>query len=110
MVNTGYVTVINDVDITFVMARLFRIVLADEGKAKAIAFDEIDKSSEEKNYYYAFKNMITGAAQMDGRILVVSAPVGPTPQIKEHIRPLTIHKNLWIDVISSADHVKVTLK
>nr|GEX90616.1 elongation factor Tu, mitochondrial-like [Tanacetum cinerariifolium] len=62
MVNRGYVFVINDVDITFVMARLFRIVkvfwggktaaitkvLADEGKAKAIAFDEIDKSGEKK--------------------------------------------------------------
>ncbi|KAD3338230.1 hypothetical protein R6Q59_020363 [Mikania micrantha] len=86
-------------------------VLADEGKAKAIAFDEIDKAPEEKKRgitiatahveyetakrHYAHvdcpghadyvKNMITGAAQMDGGILVVSAPDGPMPQTKEHI-------------------------
>nr|GEV63804.1 elongation factor Tu, mitochondrial [Tanacetum cinerariifolium] len=36
--------------------------------------------------------MITGAAQKDGGILVVSSPDGPMPQTKEHIRPLTIHK------------------
>ncbi|CAI5958183.1 unnamed protein product [Closterium sp. NIES-65] len=86
-------------------------VLADEGKAKAIAFDEIDKAPEEKargitiatahveyeteKRHYAHvdcpghadyvKNMITGAAQMDGGILVVSAPDGPMPQTREHI-------------------------
>ncbi|XP_042015883.1 elongation factor Tu, mitochondrial-like [Salvia splendens] len=86
-------------------------VLAEEGKAKAIAFDEIDKAPEEKKRgitiatahveyetvkrHYAHvdcpghadyvKNMITGAAQMDGGILVVSAPDGPMPQTKEHI-------------------------
>lgn len=86
-------------------------VLSDEGKAKAIAFDEIDKAPEEKKRgitiatahveyettkrHYAHvdcpghadyvKNMITGAAQMDGGILVVSAPDGPMPQTKEHI-------------------------
>ncbi|KAF1895464.1 hypothetical protein Lal_00044114 [Lupinus albus] len=86
-------------------------VLADEGKAKAIAFEEIDKAPEEKKRgitiatahveyetakrHYAHvdcpghadyvKNMITGAAQMDGGILVVSAPDGPMPQTKEHI-------------------------
>ncbi|OIV92579.1 hypothetical protein TanjilG_02342 [Lupinus angustifolius] len=86
-------------------------VLADEGKAKAIAFDEIDKAPEERKRgitiatahveyetakrHYAHvdcpghadyvKNMITGAAQMDGGILVVSAPDGPMPQTKEHI-------------------------
>lgn len=86
-------------------------VLADEGKAKAVAFDEIDKAPEEKKRgitiatahveyetakrHYAHvdcpghadyvKNMITGAAQMDGGILVVSAPDGPMPQTKEHI-------------------------
>lgn len=86
-------------------------VLADEGKAKAIAFHEIDKAPEEKKRgitistahveyetsarHYAHvdcpghadyvKNMITGAAQMDGGILVVSAPDGPMPQTKEHI-------------------------
>lgn len=86
-------------------------VLAGEGRAKAIAFDEIDKAPEEKargitiatahveyeteKRHYAHvdcpghadyvKNMITGAAQMDGGILVVSAPDGPMPQTKEHI-------------------------
>lgn len=86
-------------------------VLAGEGKAKAIAFDDIDKAPEEKargitiatahveyeteKRHYAHvdcpghadyvKNMITGAAQMDGGILVVSAADGPMPQTKEHI-------------------------
>ncbi|EXB39323.1 Elongation factor Tu [Morus notabilis] len=86
-------------------------VLAEEGKAKAVAFDEIDKAPEEKKRgitistahveyetskrHYAHvdcpghadyvKNMITGAAQMDGGILVVSGPDGPMPQTKEHI-------------------------
>jgi len=86
-------------------------VLAEEGKAKVVAFDEIDKAPEEKargitiatahveyetqKRHYAHvdcpghadyvKNMITGAAQMDGGILVVSAPDGPMPQTKEHI-------------------------
>ncbi|KFK30894.1 hypothetical protein AALP_AA6G039800 [Arabis alpina] len=86
-------------------------VLAEEGKAKAIAFDEIDKAPEEKKRgitistahveyetakrHYAhvdcpghadyIKNMITGAAQMDGGILVVSGADGPMPQTKEHI-------------------------
>ncbi|CAL9775673.1 unnamed protein product [Musa acuminata subsp. burmannicoides] len=86
-------------------------VLSEEGKAKAVAFDEIDKAPEEKargitiatahveyetaKRHYAHvdcpghadyvKNMITGAAQMDGGILVVSAPDGPMPQTKEHI-------------------------
>nr|KJB47006.1 hypothetical protein B456_008G005900 [Gossypium raimondii] len=61
-------------------------VLAEEGKAKAIAFDEIDKAPEEKKRGITIAtNMITGAAQMDGGILVVSAPDGPMPQTKEHI-------------------------
>lgn len=86
-------------------------MLAEAGKAKAVAFDEIDKAPEEKargitiatahveyetgKRHYAHvdcpghadyvKNMITGAAQMDGGILVVSAPDGPMPQTKEHI-------------------------
>ncbi|KAL8530718.1 hypothetical protein ACS0TY_007670 [Phlomoides rotata] len=86
-------------------------VLSEDGKAKAVAFDEIDKAPEEKKRgitiatahveyetvkrHYAHvdcpghadyvKNMITGAAQMDGGILVVSAPDGPMPQTKEHI-------------------------
>ncbi len=86
-------------------------VLADEGKATFTAFDEIDKAPEEKERgitiatahveyetdarHYAhvdcpghadyIKNMITGAAQMDGGILVVSAADGPMPQTREHI-------------------------
>ncbi len=86
-------------------------VLADEGKATFTAFDEIDKAPEEKERgitiatahveyetdarHYAhvdcpghadyIKNMITGAAQMDGAILVVSAADGPMPQTREHI-------------------------
>uniref|UniRef100_A0ACD6AAN8 Uncharacterized protein n=1 Tax=Avena sativa TaxID=4498 RepID=A0ACD6AAN8_AVESA len=86
-------------------------VLSETGNAKSIAFEEIDKAPEEKargitistahveyetaKRHYAHvdcpghadyvKNMITGAAQMDGGILVVSAPDGPMPQTKEHI-------------------------
>ncbi len=86
-------------------------VLAEQGKAQATAFDEIDKAPEEKERgitistahveyetdkrHYAHvdcpghadyvKNMITGAAQMDGAILVVSAADGPMPQTREHI-------------------------
>ncbi|MEM7429820.1 MAG: elongation factor Tu [Pseudomonadota bacterium] len=86
-------------------------VLAEAGGAQATAFDEIDKAPEEKargitistahveyeteNRHYAHvdcpghadyvKNMITGAAQMDGAILVVSAADGPMPQTREHI-------------------------
>lgn len=86
-------------------------VLAKQGKAEATAYDQIDKAPEEKergitistahveyeteNRHYAHvdcpghadyvKNMITGAAQMDGAILVVSATDGPMPQTREHI-------------------------
>ncbi|MCP4036097.1 MAG: GTP-binding protein, partial [bacterium] len=86
-------------------------VLADEGGAEFTAFDQIDKAPEERergitiatahveyetpNRHYAHvdcpghadyvKNMITGAAQMDGAILVVSAADGPMPQTREHI-------------------------
>ncbi|WP_027123957.1 elongation factor Tu [Mycoplasmoides pirum] len=86
-------------------------VLAKEGNSKAMRYDEIDKAPEEKargitintahvEYetaarHYAHvdcpghadyvKNMITGAAQMDGAILVVSATDGPMPQTREHI-------------------------
>ena len=85
--------------------------LATLGKAQAMSYDQIDKSPEEKargitistthveyetdNRHYAHvdcpghadyvKNMITGAAQMDGAILVVSAADGPMPQTREHI-------------------------
>jgi elongation factor Tu len=86
-------------------------VLAQAGGATAMSYDQIDKSPEEKargitistshveyetaNRHYAHvdcpghadyvKNMITGAAQMDGAILVVSAADGPMPQTREHI-------------------------
>ena len=86
-------------------------VLAKSGLAKALKYEEIDNAPEEKargvtinihhseyetaNRHYAhidapghadyIKNMITGAAQMDGAILVVSAPDGPMPQTREHI-------------------------
>jgi elongation factor Tu len=86
-------------------------VLAESGGASFTAYDQIDKAPEEKargitistshveyetaNRHYAHvdcpghadyvKNMITGAAQMDGAILVVSAADGPMPQTREHI-------------------------
>src|SRR5256714_167590 len=86
-------------------------VLAEVGRAKFQAYDQIDAAPEEKargitiNTYHAeyetqarhyahvdcpghadyIKNMITGAAQMDGAILVVSAADGPMPQTREHI-------------------------
>jgi len=86
-------------------------VLAMGGGASFLAYDQIDNAPEEKargltisishveyeteNRHYAhvdcpghadyIKNMITGAAQMDGAILVVSAPDGPMPQTREHI-------------------------
>ena len=86
-------------------------VLARTGKAKYVAYDQIDKAPEERargitiatahveyeteKRHYAHvdcpghadyvKNMITGAAQMDGAILVVSAADGPMPQTREHV-------------------------
>jgi elongation factor Tu len=86
-------------------------VLASKGTASFVAFDQIDKAPEERergitiatahveystaNRHYAHvdcpghadyvKNMITGAAQMDGAILVVAATDGPMPQTREHI-------------------------
>jgi elongation factor Tu len=86
-------------------------VLEKQGKAKFLAYDQIDKAPEERERgvtiniahveyetdkrHYAHvdcpghadyvKNMITGAAQMDGAILVVSAADGPMPQTREHI-------------------------
>ena len=86
-------------------------VLAEKGQADYIPFDDIDKAPEEKergitiatahveyeteNRHYAhvdcpghadyIKNMITGAAQMDGAVLVVGADDGPMPQTREHI-------------------------
>jgi elongation factor Tu len=87
------------------------LCLSKDGKADFRAYDSIDNAPEEKargltiaiahieyetqNRHYAhvdcpghadyIKNMITGAAQMDGAILVVSAPDGPMPQTREHI-------------------------
>jgi len=87
------------------------MTLAQSGQAKVMKYDEIDKAPEEKERgitintahveyetdkrHYAHvdcpghadyvKNMITGAAQMDGAILVVSAADGPMPQTREHI-------------------------
>ena len=87
------------------------MTLSQKGEAQAMRYDEIDKAPEEKargitintahveyetaKRHYAHvdcpghadyvKNMITGAAQMDGAILVVSAPDGPMPQTREHI-------------------------
>src|SRR5262244_2641142 len=86
-------------------------VLAETGGASFVPFDQIDKAPEERargitiatahveyetqNRHYAhvdcpghadyIKNMITGAAQMDGAILVVAATDGPMPQTREHI-------------------------
>lgn len=86
-------------------------VLSEEGKADFTAFENIDKAPEERergitiatshveyesdNRHYAHvdcpghadyvKNMITGAAQMDGAILVVAATDGPMPQTREHL-------------------------
>ncbi|MBI4720222.1 MAG: elongation factor Tu [Chitinivibrionia bacterium] len=86
-------------------------ILAKHGLADYIPFDQIDKAPEEKergitiatahveyqtkNRHYAhvdcpghadyIKNMITGAAQMDGAVLVVSAADGPMPQTREHV-------------------------
>ena len=86
-------------------------VLAKKGMAQAFKYEDIDKAPEERERgltinvhhceyetekrHYAhidcpghadyIKNMITGAAQMDGAILVVSAPDGPMPQTREHI-------------------------
>ena len=87
------------------------MVLAKAGHSEALRYDQIDKAPEEKargitintshveyetdKRHYAHvdcpghadyvKNMITGAAQMDGAILLVSAPDGPMPQTREHI-------------------------
>src|SRR6476646_1270786 len=84
---------------------------ASKGRAQFMAYDQIDKAPEEKargitisiahveyetdKRHYAhvdmpghrdyIKNMITGAAQVDGAILVVSAPDGPMPQTREHV-------------------------
>jgi elongation factor Tu len=96
---------------TTLTAAITKVLAEAMGKGAAMAFDEIDKAPEERergitistahveyetaNRHYAHvdcpghadyvKNMITGAAQMDGAILVVSAADGPMPQTREHI-------------------------
>ncbi len=75
------------------------LVLSKKGLAESVAFDQIDKAPEEKERGITIaiahvdcpghadyvKNMITGAAQMDGAILVLNASDGPMPQTREHI-------------------------
>ncbi len=96
---------------TTLTAAITKVLLAEKGNAEARSFESIDNAPEEKergitiatshveysteNRHYAHvdcpghadyvKNMITGAAQMDGAILVVSAADGPMPQTREHI-------------------------
>ena len=96
---------------TTLTAAITKVLAEAMGKGATIAYDEIDKAPEERergitistahveyetaNRHYAHvdcpghadyvKNMITGAAQMDGAILVVSAADGPMPQTREHI-------------------------
>ncbi len=96
---------------TTLTAAITKVLALKDASNKASAFDQIDKAPEERERgitisiahveyqtekrHYAhvdcpghadyIKNMITGAAQMDGAILVVSAPDGPMPQTREHI-------------------------
>jgi elongation factor Tu len=96
---------------TTLTAAITRVLAEANGNVKVMAFDEIDKAPEEKargitiniahveyetaNRHYAhvdmpghadyIKNMITGAAQVDGAILVVAATDGPMPQTREHV-------------------------
>src|ERR1700736_6563896 len=108
-VNVGTIGHVDHGKTTLTAART--TVLAEKGMAQATRYDQIDNAPEEKergitintahveystaNRHYAHvdcpghadyvKNMITGAAQMDGAILVVAATDGPMPQTKEHI-------------------------
>ena len=96
---------------TTLTAAITKVLAKNNPKVQFVAFDQIDKAPEEKargitiatahveyetaNRHYAHvdcpghadyvKNMITGAAQMDGAILVVAATDGPMPQTKEHV-------------------------
>ncbi|MBA2133945.1 elongation factor Tu [Capillibacterium thermochitinicola] len=109
------------------------LVLGKVGKAQIMSFDQIDKAPEEKERgitintshveyetdkrHYAHvdcpghadyvKNMITGAAQMDGAILVVSAADGPMPQTREHIllaRQVGVpHIIVWLNKVDMVD-------
>ncbi|MBY0356841.1 MAG: elongation factor Tu [Candidatus Obscuribacterales bacterium] len=112
-------------------------VLAESGKAKFKAYDEIDAAPEEKargitintahveyetegrHYSHVdcpghadyIKNMITGAAQMDGAILVVSAADGPMPQTREHIllaRQVGVpHIVVWLNKCDMVDDAEL---
>src|ERR1700754_1090912 len=97
---------------------------ATKGKAQFMAYDQIDKAPEERErgitistahvecpgHADYIKNMITGAAQMDGAILVCSAPDGPMPQTREHILlgrqvgvpAIVVYLNK-VDMIAAAD-------
>ena len=107
--------------------------MSKAGQAQVCTFDEIDKAPEEKERgitintshveyetekrHYAHvdcpghadyvKNMITGAAQMDGAILVVSAADGPMPQTREHIllaRQVGVpHIVVWLNKVDMVD-------
>jgi len=109
-VNVGTIGHIDHGKTTLMTAAITK-VLSMKGYAEFRAFDQIDNAPEEKergitiaiahveyetdNRHYAhvdcpghrdyIKNMITGAAQMDGAILVVAAPDGPMPQTREHV-------------------------
>ncbi len=108
-------------------------VMAKKGLAKAVKYEEIDNAPEEKargvtintshqeyeteKRHYAhvdcpghadyIKNMITGSAQMDGAILVVSAADGPMPQTREHVllaRQVNVpHIVVFLNKIDTAD-------
>lgn len=112
-------------------------VLSESGKAKFKAYDEIDAAPEEKargitintahveyetegrHYSHVdcpghadyIKNMITGAAQMDGAILVVSAADGPMPQTREHIllaRQVGVpHIVVWLNKCDMVDDAEL---
>src|ERR1700757_4955853 len=84
---------------TTLTAAITKVLAKANASNKYVAFDQIDKAPEERErgitiaiahvdcpgHADYIKNMITGAAQMDGAILVVSAPDGPMPQTREHI-------------------------
>src|SRR5499426_472004 len=110
-VNVGTIGHIDHGKTTLTAAITKVLAKANSAANKYVAFDQIDKAPEERERgitiaiahveyetekrHYAhvdcpghadyIKNMITGAAQMDGAILVVSAPDGPMPQTREHI-------------------------
>ena len=110
-VNVGTIGHVDHGKTTLTSAMTKCLANSDEGKADVLEFDQIDNAPEERergvtiatyhaeyetaNRHYAhvdcpghadyIKNMITGAAQMDGAVLVVAATDGPMPQTREHI-------------------------